>query len=265
MRTRAISAIVALLILIPVFYIGGTIFTIATYVITVLGFREFMKIRDRETPDFIRFISYLIITFIFFEIVLSKELNFIIDYRLLSGLFLTILLPVVLYHNEKKYNINDAFYLLGGIMFLGFSIPLFSLYRELGLRVIVYLLSITICTDTYAYIIGSLIGKHKLLEDISPRKTIEGLIGGTIMGTFVGTMFFITVITSNINIYQAVLLTLFLSIVGNIGDLFFSAIKRAYKIKDFSNIMPGHGGILDRIDSIIFVMLVFTFFTGILG
>ena len=178
---------------------------------------------------------------------------------------ITILLPVVLYHDEKKYNINDAFYLLSGIMFLGFSIPLFTLYRNLGLRVIVYLLSITVATDTYAYIIGSLIGRHKLLEDISPRKTIEGLIGGTIVGTFIGTMFFITVISSTINIYQITLITLFLSIVGNIGDLFFSAIKRAYKIKDFSNIMPGHGGILDRIDSIIFVMLVFTFFTSILG
>ena len=265
MRTRVISAIVALIILIPIFYIGGPIFNVATYAITILGFREFIKVRDRETPDFIRFISYLIITFMFFEIALAKELNFIVDYRLLSGLFIAILLPVVLYHNEKKYNINDAFYLLGGILFLGLSIPLFCVYRELGLRVIVYLLSITITTDTYAYIVGSLIGRHKLQEDISPKKTIEGLIGGTLMSTFVGTMFFTTVITSPINIYQVILITFFLSIVGNIGDLFFSAIKRSYKIKDFSNIMPGHGGILDRIDSIIFVMLVFTFFTGILG
>ena len=195
MRTRVISAIVALIILIPIFYIGGPIFNVATYVITILGFREFIKVRDRETPDFIRFISYLIITFMFFEIDLAKELNFIVDYRLLSGLFIAILLPVVLYHNEKKYNINDAFYLLSGILFLGLSIPLFCLYRNLGLRVIIYLLSITLSTDTYAYIVGSLIGKHKLLEDISPRKTIEGLIGGIIVGTFIGAMFFITVIT----------------------------------------------------------------------
>ena len=265
MKKRTISAIVAMLILVPLFYKGGMIFNAAVYVVTILGFREFIKIRDRKIPDFIRLISYLIITFIYFSIVLSKEMNFIIDYRLLAGLFSLVLLPVVLYHNEKTYNINDAFYLVGGIMFLGLSIPLFCIYRELGLRVIVYLLSITVATDTYAFIIGSLIGRHKLLEDISPKKTIEGLIGGTIVGTFIGTMFFITVISSTINIYQIIFITLFLSIVGNIGDLFFSAIKRAYKVKDFSNIMPGHGGILDRIDSIIFVMLIFTFFTGILG
>ena len=265
MKTRMISTMVALLILIPIFYIGGITFTIATYVVTILGFREFIKIRNNQIPDFIVFLSYLIVTFLYFGIALQEELSFTINYRLLAGLFLTILLPVVLYHDEKKYNINDAFYLLSGILFLGLSIPLFCLYRNLGLRVIIYLLSITLSTDTYAYIVGSLIGKHKLLEDISPRKTIEGLIGGIIVGTFIGTMFFITVINSNINIYKIILITFFLSIVGNIGDLFFSAIKRNYKIKDFSNIMPGHGGILDRIDSTIFVMLVFTFFTGILG
>ena len=84
------------------------------------------------------------------------------------------------------------------------------------------------------------------------------------MGTFMGTMFFKTVMLSNVGLYQITMITLFLCIVGNIGDLLFSAVKRTYDIKDFSNIVPGHGGILDRIDSIIFVMLAFTFFTGIL-
>ena len=134
----------------------------------------------------------------------------------------------------------------------------------MGLRIIVYLLTITVTSDTFAYITGSLIGKHKLLENISPNKTLEGLFGGTVMGTFVGTMFFKTVFLTEISLLKVLLMTLFLCIVGNIGDLLFSAIKREYKIKDFSNIVPGQGGILDRIDSIIFVMLAFTFFIGIL-
>ena len=138
------------------------------------------------------------------------------------------------------------------------------MYRNLGLRVIVYLLSITITSDTFAYITGKLIGKHKLLVSISPNKTLEGLIGGVLMGTFIGTMFFITVISPTISIFKITGITLFLCMVGNMGDLLFSAVKRTYDIKDFSNIVPGHGGILDRIDSIIFVMLTFTFFTGIL-
>ena len=264
MKIRLLSILAIALIFIPIFYYGGILFNIAFYLITIFGFREFIKARDKETPDFIKFISYLMITFVYFETALDEGLSFIIDYRLLSGLFLIMLLPVVLYRNEKKYNVKDAFYLLGGLLFLGFSIPLFGVYRELGLRVIVYLLSITITSDTFAYLTGKLIGKHKLLEKISPNKTLEGLVGGVLMGTFMGTMFFTTVISVDINIIKITGITLFLCIVGNMGDLLFSAVKRTYDIKDFSNIVPGHGGILDRIDSIIFVMLAFTFFTGIL-
>ena len=264
MKIRLLSAIAIFLVFIPIFYIGGTLFNIAFYFITVFGFREFINARDKRTPDLIKYISYLMITFVYFETVLYENLNFIIDYRLVAGVFLTMLLPVVLYRNEKTYNIKDAFYLLGGLLFLGFSIPLFGVYRNLGLRIIVYLLSITITSDTFAYITGKLIGKHKLLESISPNKTLEGLFGGVIMGTFVGSMFFTTVFLTSISIYHATLITLFLCIVGNMGDLLFSAVKRTYEIKDFSNIVPGHGGILDRIDSIIFVMLTFTFFVGIL-
>lgn len=264
MKIRLLSAVGIFLIFVPIFYIGGTLFNIAFYLITVFGFREFINARDKKTPDLIKYISYLMITLVYFETVLSEELNFIINYRLLAGLFLVMLLPVVLYRNEKTYNTKDAFYLLGGLLFLGFSIPLFGVYRSLGLRVIVYLLAITISSDTFAYITGKLIGKHKLLEKISPNKTLEGLIGGVAMGTFMGTMFFKTVMLTDISIYQVISITLFLCIVGNMGDLLFSAVKRTYDIKDFSNIVPGHGGILDRIDSIIFVMLAFTFFIGIL-
>ena len=109
-----------------------------------------------------------------------------------------------------------------------------------------------------------LIGKHKLLEEISPKKTWEGTIGGTIIGTFVSTVFYVTVINPNINLGIIILVSLFLSIIGQFGDLVFSAIKRYYGKKDFSNIMPGHGGVLDRLDSLIFVLLGFTFFITII-
>ena len=84
------------------------------------------------------------------------------------------------------------------------------------------------------------------------------------MGTFVCTVYYLTVIDPNISIWIIALIVLLLSIIGQLGDLFFSALKRRFKIKDFSNLMPGHGGVLDRFDSIIFVMLTFTFFLNIL-
>ena len=78
------------------------------------------------------------------------------------------------------------------------------------------------------------------------------------------TVYYLTVINPQAQIFVVSLIILFLSLIGQFGDLFFSAIKRKYKVKDFSNIMPGHGGVLDRLDSIIFVMLTFTFFLNIL-
>lgn len=266
MKTRVISAIIALAIFIPIFILGGIIFNIAFYVLTLLGLREFMKVREgkKRYPDFIRLISYLVTTFIYFECVLNSNLLYSFNFEVITGTFLIVLLPVVLYHDEKVYNIEDAFYLLGGILFLGFSMSLFNMYRNIGLELIIFLFLITIITDSYAYFIGKLIGKNKLLEVISPNKTWEGTVGGSLVGTFVCTTYYLTVINSSSNLFVIVLITLFLSLVGQFGDLFFSAIKRRYKVKDFSNLMPGHGGVLDRLDSIIFVMLAFTFFLEII-
>lgn len=262
MKQRVISALVIALIFIPIIIVGGLAFNIAFFILTLLGIREFMKARqnEKQIPDFMRFISYLLMTLLYFQNTLSNNLVFSLDYRLISGIFFILLLPVVLYHDDKKYGVVDAFYLLGGVLFLGYSMSLFYMYRSIDLKVIIFLLLITIVTDSYAYFIGRLIGKNKLLEEISPNKTWEGTIGGSLVATFVCTIYYTVVINNASSIIEVGLIVLFLSLVGQFGDLFFSSIKRKFKIKDFSNIMPGHGGVLDRLDSIIFVLLAFTFF-----
>ena len=266
MKQRIIIAIVEFAIFIPVFLIGGLTFNIAFYILTLLGLKEFMKVKEKEKkfPDFIRLIAYIMITLFYFGCTLTNKMDFSFDYRMIAGLFLTLLLPVVLYHNDKVYNIKDAFYLLGGVLFLGFSMSLFYMYRSISLELVLFLFLITIITDTYAYFGGMLIGKNKLLEVISPKKTWEGTIIGSLVGTFVCSVYYLTLINQNASIFSVAIIVLFLSLIGQFGDLFFSAIKRKYNVKDFSNIMPGHGGVLDRLDSIIFVMLAFTFFLNIL-
>ena len=264
LKTRIISAVLALCVFIPIFIIGGTVFKIAVYIIAMLGLKEYLDVREKrkKIPDLIKLLAYLWLSIIFYELKVNTKMIMNIDFRYLISLFLIMMFPIVLYHDSKKYNINDACYMIAGTLFLSISLYLGVVFRNNSLGIIVYLFLITIITDTFALITGKLIGKHKLLEVISPNKTWEGFFGGSIAATFVCSYFYLTVININTSIYVIIFMTLLLTIIGQLGDLFFSAIKRYYGVKDFSNIMPGHGGILDRLDSIIFVMLTYSIFMG---
>lgn len=96
-----------------------------------------------------------------------------------------------------------------------------------------------------------------MIPTISPNKTWEGAIGGTIMSVALGSIYFVNFVNTEQSLITAIFITLFLSIISQFGDLVFSALKRHAKIKDFSNIMPGHGGILDRLDSLILIMIAY--------
>ena len=266
MKQRIISAIIALIILVPFFIIGGFPYAVAIYILSVLGLKEFLTIKGskKQVPLFISYICYIALTLIIFSSISIDPKIFMIDFRIISGLFLLLLMPTILYQDSNVYSINDAFYLIGGVFFIGVSFLLLILIRNISLNYIIYLFIITIASDVFAYLGGSLIGKHKLLPRISPAKTWEGSFIGLMMSTILSTMFFQTVISSTIPLLLILLISCFLSIISQFGDLCFSAIKSYYKKKDFSHIMPGHGGILDRFDSILFTVIAFTFFITLL-
>ena len=169
-------------------------------------------------------------------------------------------LPIILIADLEKYNIEDAFYLFSTTLFLGTSYHLIAILREESLYYIIFLFLITIFTDTFAYITGSMVGRHKLLPNISPKKTIEGLVGGTLMAVIVSSIFYLEMIHPEVSFISLLIITTSLSLIGQLGDLVFSAIKRYYGKKDFSNFIPGHGGVLDRFDSMIFVVLATAIF-----
>jgi phosphatidate cytidylyltransferase len=185
-------------------------------------------------------------------------------YKISIVVFLLYFMPVVLIDNNEKYSVTDSLYILGSTVFLGVAYNSMILISNIGINYLIYLLLITTLTDTFAYFTGYFIGRHKLCEKISPNKTIEGAVGGVLIGTAIPTLFYLYMINSDINIFVLTGITFVLSIIGQIGDLFFSSIKRHYEIKDFSNLIPGHGGILDRLDSIIFVVITFVLFMNIL-
>lgn len=266
MLKRIISAAVLFLIAVPIIYIGGNIYISAIYILSLMGLYEFIKIKDTKkvTPLFIKFILYIMLSLMVLTNINMNKMVLTVDYKIIAGLLLTFLIPTVLYHDKNKYSISDAFFLIGVVFFLGSAFKLFIIIRNHNINLLIYLLIITITTDVFAYFTGYFIGRNKLLECISPKKTWEGLIGGTIAGIFVSMVFYHNIIDANISLNVLFIMSFFLSILGQLGDLLFSAIKRYYGCKDFSNIMPGHGGVLDRLDSIIFVLLGFMFFISVI-
>lgn len=262
MKKRGISAAIALCIFIPILLYGHKPYAFAIFILSLQGMREILAARAKEkkNPIFITAISYLLLSYFILVGMEKKELVDVLDFRGLSLLFFGYLLPVIIYRKDSTYGIIDAFFMIGVTLFLSLSFTLLVVIRNVGLCWILYLFLITIFTDTYAYLTGKLIGKHKCIPSISPNKTWEGCIGGTLMGSYVASMYLLTITHLDVSFVYILLMTLFLSIIGQFGDLLFSAIKREFQIKDFSNFMPGHGGILDRLDSIFFVLFAFTFF-----
>ncbi len=250
-----------LLIFVPVISIGGFLFLLAVCALALIGLKEFMMIKEtkKEMPIFIKFISYIMIILFIFTI--SYQMPTIaLDLRLISGIFIVYLIPVILYNNRKLYSVFDGFYLTGGLLFLAYAFSVLIYVRNISIDHLIFILLITTIGDTYAFITGKLIGKTKLLEDISPNKTLEGAIGGLFMSVLISSSFYLMVINPTIELHVILIITVFLSLLSQFGDLIFSAIKRYFGKKDFSDLIPGHGGILDRVDSLLFVLIGYVFF-----
>lgn len=133
----------------------------------------------------------------------------------------------------------------------------------LGMKSVLLMIGTAWISDTFALFSGMLFGKHKLAPEISPKKTVEGAIGGFVLCIVIcvsGCWLYTTKIASpaiEINLVNLAIVVAACSVVSMIGDLIFSAVKRYYKIKDYGKIMPGHGGVLDRFDSVLFAAPVF--------
>jgi len=260
MKKRLISAAIMLAIVIPLFIIGGKPFAVGVGFIGLLAFKEIVDLmeKDKKLPTIIKFIgaiAVLLMMYMSFD-VHSIELG--LSYKAVVLLMLGLLIPTLFLGKGKiTYTTKEAFYLVGFVLLIGVVFNAFILVMNISNLVFLYLILITTMTDTFAYVLGSLLGKNKLMPSVSPNKSWEGSILGSLMGTFIASFYYINVINGDIFIGKIVIITLLLSIIGQLGDLLFSKIKRENEIKDFSKLIPGHGGILDRLDSLGIVVLAF--------
>ncbi len=134
-----------------------------------------------------------------------------------------------------------------------------------GMQLIFLLIGTIWCSDTGAYLIGRAVGKHKLSTPISPRKTVEGTIAGLVVGTLISIGFGAIFLSETLSLANAAFIGLLLSILGQLGDLSVSLMKRTAGVKDSGDFIPGHGGFLDRCDSLIFSAPILYYYLALTG
>lgn len=257
MKKRIISGFFIVLILTLSIIHGGAIFSLLVSFCAICAFREFIDVRNKRI-DSVSLVSYIALL----SITLNNTFYNIDYFSLISFAILGLGIPMVIINDKDKYNINDLVYYLFCILIVATAFNSLIVIRESNIYLCIYIFLISFLTDTYAYIGGMLIGKNKLTS-ISPKKTIEGSLIGTIMASIISTVYY-NMLIDDMNIFVIMIISLLLSIVSQFGDLFFSFIKRYFNKKDYSNLIPGHGGILDRFDSVIFVTLLLRLIENIL-
>ncbi|WP_066288941.1 phosphatidate cytidylyltransferase [Bacillus sp. FJAT-29937] len=252
MKQRIISAIIFGAIFLPLTIFGGFPFIILAYLLASIALYEVLKMRNIKLFSIPGLLSLLLL----WVMLLPKQFQNAFEplsYSKIEFVLLAVLLFLTYTVTTKnRFNFDDVAYSILAVLYVGIGFYFFIETRESGLVYIFYSLFIIWATDSGAYFIGRAIGKNKLWPEISPNKTIEGSIGGVVCALIVAALF---ILFSDINasFLQLSIITIVLSIFGQIGDLVESALKRHYDVKDSGNIMPGHGGILDRFDSLLFV------------
>ena len=257
---RILSGIIGLPVIILIFICGNKyIIDVLIAIIAIISMHEYINcVKKKSNP--ISWIMYIAAASI--AILHLIPLLYIQKYLMLVIVSIMVILFLHIIITEMKINVQDmAFTIMGILYIVGFTVfvPLLYGYSEccienVGKYFIWYIFMATWGTDVFAYLSGKFFGKHKF-NKISPKKSIEGCIGGTIGGvllvlgyTFVLNNYF----DMGINYLLISGIGLILSIIGQIGDFAASSFKRYSEIKDFSNLIPGHGGMIDRNDSVIF-------------
>lgn len=266
MKSRILSALLLLIVCVPMLIQGNYFFIALVLIVGLLSFKELFDLRlnNKYIPWLIYALSFLATGFLILNNYTGKELTVVLDYRVLTFMLFVFLVPMVIINDNEKYNLLDALYLLGSVLFIGFSFNLMILIRNYSMEYFIYYVLIAVFTDVFALLGGKLIGRRKLAPKISPNKTKEGFVVGTLMGTIVGVVYYLTVIDPKFSLVNIIIVTFTLAVMGEIGDLVFSQMKRYYEKKDFSNVIPGHGGFLDVFDSLIFVIVTAILFIGII-
>lgn len=288
MKQRIITGAILIALFLPFVILGGIPYTVLMTIAIGFGMYELLKATEgkiEKNEEKKRCLSWpkWIIALVIIITMVGSIYPYLVSLVNGNGFtFSSVTIPVIpfvvlaflLFSGSvfsEKINIQDVTMVLGMSTFLMVGGQSLSLVRDMGGAFLVFVLLTCFITDAGAYFTGYICSKnfktHKLNERISPKKTIEGSIGGMVLGTLIP--FLVTLIPLlsmendavfgiSLKWWMILILSFIMTITAQIGDLTFSAIKRHYDVKDYSQLFPGHGGVLDRFDSILFNMIFFS-------
>lgn len=254
--TRSITAVVGVILLYFIIKNSGIYLSTAILFLSIVGIYEIKNCFKKINININAYLLYIFTVFLFlirsvpkFEVMASFEYVFILIIMLISFVL----------DLDINRNIDDSVYTVFSYIYIP---VIFDLLYKMNNIYLVLVFIMAFATDTFAYLVGITMGRHKLIPSISPKKSVEGAIGGVVGAVILGCTWL------NYNDFKLDVLTviflIFTSISSQLGDLIASKIKRVAGIKDYGNIFPGHGGVLDRFDSILDVTVIIFLFSKVM-
>lgn len=256
MKIRILGAIAAIAIFVPFIIAGGAWFAYFALILGVIGVYELAVMKGIDFHSSIGVIASIAVASILLP---ANYLNKFLPIDSSEFIFYIcgIILLTMTVYKHKTFNFVDAAVLMFGALYIGFGFRFLITMRDMGLGTLMYQLLVIWSTDTGAYFTGRFFGKTPLAPEVSPNKTVEGSVGGVVLALIVSSVYIYFFQPAVGQVNHIWLLTIIMSIVGQYGDLVESAYKRYFGVKDSGKLIPGHGGVLDRFDSMIFASFTF--------
>ncbi|MCR4746285.1 MAG: phosphatidate cytidylyltransferase [Lachnospiraceae bacterium] len=251
LRTRVLSGAALVIILAGALYLGGYFLWTLLLFASLVGLMEFyravhgVKLGETYKAGPLE-IAGIITTFAYYLIMCISTRKEYLFYTLVISLIFYMIIYVVTFPRHQTSECMQVYF---GEIYVSVMLSfIYLLWRAGGLKLTVLIFISSWVCDTFAYFAGRALGKHKLAPVLSPKKSVEGSVGGVLGALLLGALYAYLI---SLPIVETALICAFTSIISQFGDLFASAIKRNHEIKDYGNLIPGHGGILDRFDSVI--------------
>jgi phosphatidate cytidylyltransferase len=251
MKQRIITGVIAAVLFIGITIYGSWPFSLLILLLAGIGMYELLRMRKMER-SFIGLIGYVLAIIIALPEHWMKALEPFTKTDAIILAVLLLLVVTVIHKNKTEY--NDISFVLFSSLYVGFGFYYLVETRilENGVQLLFFILFMIWATDSGAYFVGKSMGKRKLWPVISPNKTIEGAVGGVFFSIVVAVICYAGSFV-DFSLMPILIISVLVGVFGQIGDLAESAFKRIYDVKDSGNLLPGHGGILDRLDSALFV------------